>query len=713
MKTHLLSALFAVVLTSFLSAAPPGTTFELVAETGAAVPGMPGVTFASLGTPRLNAAGDVAFRAVLSGTGVGATNDEAIFIRSGNALNVAVIEGGAVDDLPGQTLSGFSEHFNFTDDGEVILIGALSGAGVDASNDGGVFVALSDGSVRTLAREGDSVGATGLVIGAPAFERFAVGGAPPLVVPDRNGDGEPDLIAFRPGGWVRDPLVPGSDRFAMLFLRDGEINVGAQENDVISSVAGARLAAPLALHGPFRAEGAAGPGSEPSPDFFYSTQSSSIVILRQNGANEFHGVFFPGNRTPDGTRRFSSFGNLCVDSLGDRFSFTANIQKPNGAGASQGAYFAPRNGSTFPARELFERNAPVPGKPSFKFGGFDRVALDPFHGGRMLFGFIEKDSTLAGSAFIGGRSALRYIVARSGGVAPDLPDGSRFTSVQYHFGIGASVVKNRAYFFGGFDGPGATPQNNRGLFFSDLARDRAKTRLLVRIGETIQFDSGATRTLADLPNLFTLNIPTGTAGDVRACNAVGHVTFAANFGLASGIIFAAPPAPLLFQPDIKVKSVSGLNTVGEDVYGTSPNDKQKLLIEMARGDEVEIKVTVQNDGTARDSFDVSGKTPAIMETGPNMPRVFIARVFDANGTEISGQMLHPKGKQDYPSDSLDPGGSQEFTFRIKVPASLDKNLLTDGKIKIRLKAVSRNDPEPEEKKKAIDTFDIIVKVTNP
>ncbi len=120
-------------------AAPPGTTFTLLAETGAAVPGLAGVTLASVKASQVNEKGDVAFAATIAGAGVTTGNDNVICVYSGGTLSVAAREGVTVSDLPGLTLGELSPHFTLSEEGELISTGKLAGAAVNGNNDGVIY----------------------------------------------------------------------------------------------------------------------------------------------------------------------------------------------------------------------------------------------------------------------------------------------------------------------------------------------------------------------------------------------------------------------------------------------------------------------------------------------------------------------------------------------------------------------------------------------
>ena len=88
----------AAVAAAFAVSAPAAARDETVALTGTQAPGLPaGVNFSFLaGNPQLNDAGQVAFSSFLAGTGVGSTNDEAIY----RGTTLVARDGNAAPGLP-------------------------------------------------------------------------------------------------------------------------------------------------------------------------------------------------------------------------------------------------------------------------------------------------------------------------------------------------------------------------------------------------------------------------------------------------------------------------------------------------------------------------------------------------------------------------------------------------------------------------------------
>ncbi|MDJ0867680.1 MAG: hypothetical protein QNK03_16370 [Myxococcota bacterium] len=114
--------------------------------------------FLLFGTPRLNALDEVAFTAQVFGSGVTPFNDRGIWgPHAGGPFTLKVREGDAAPGTePGTVFDDFIEVL-LSDAGSVAFLGSLSGPSVVGGNDQGIWLALRDGSLLPLVREGDPV----------------------------------------------------------------------------------------------------------------------------------------------------------------------------------------------------------------------------------------------------------------------------------------------------------------------------------------------------------------------------------------------------------------------------------------------------------------------------------------------------------------------------------------------------------------------------
>lgn len=134
-----------------------GEGLTLFARAGSQAPGMPtGTNFISLGFPNINAAGHLVFSATLTGTNVDGTNDFSLWSEGADgSLSVVAREGDAV---PGAS-SGINFSFFYSpvlnSNGQTAFMGLVSGAGIDDSNDRGIWAEDMFGNVHLIALEGD------------------------------------------------------------------------------------------------------------------------------------------------------------------------------------------------------------------------------------------------------------------------------------------------------------------------------------------------------------------------------------------------------------------------------------------------------------------------------------------------------------------------------------------------------------------------------
>ncbi len=140
----------------------PGSLVLAVRE-GAHAPGTPdGVYFGDLtllsdAAPSLSASGQIAFRAKLTGAGVDAANDEGIWAGPAGSLSLLARSGSHAPDTPDAV--NFASDFNnpvLSPSGQVAFVGFLTGpdVGPENENNSGLWATDPDGNLLLVAREG-------------------------------------------------------------------------------------------------------------------------------------------------------------------------------------------------------------------------------------------------------------------------------------------------------------------------------------------------------------------------------------------------------------------------------------------------------------------------------------------------------------------------------------------------------------------------------
>ncbi|MFN3166892.1 MAG: choice-of-anchor tandem repeat NxxGxxAF-containing protein [Phycisphaeraceae bacterium] len=140
-------------------------TLQLVVRSGEPAPGTgPGVVFRnsfnSFSSIEFNSKGDTAFIAFLDGPGVNETNNTGVWSGSSGSLELIAREG---DAAPGtetgvvfdRLVTPFSDSLALNGSGDVAFTGLLTGTGVDATNDYGIWATDRAGILQLIAREGD------------------------------------------------------------------------------------------------------------------------------------------------------------------------------------------------------------------------------------------------------------------------------------------------------------------------------------------------------------------------------------------------------------------------------------------------------------------------------------------------------------------------------------------------------------------------------
>jgi hypothetical protein len=138
----------------------PGA-IQLVAREGSAAPGTTAVFSSGWSFPRVNTSGVVAFSAAL-GAGANSSNNTGIWSGLPGALSLVARAGNAAPGTPaGVVFSGGMQNWLMLNDaGQVVFRANLTGTGVTTANDAGIW-AGAPGALQLVAREGDAAPGTG------------------------------------------------------------------------------------------------------------------------------------------------------------------------------------------------------------------------------------------------------------------------------------------------------------------------------------------------------------------------------------------------------------------------------------------------------------------------------------------------------------------------------------------------------------------------
>jgi len=206
--------------------AESGVTLGLVARTGDAAPGGGGAVFSFISPPTFNDAGQTAFFASLTGAGVGGTNDSGVWSEGSGAMALVARKG---DPAPG-TAAGvvFNGFFppSLNAAGKVAFTGILTGTGVTGANDWGIW-SDAGGSLELVIREGDPApGIGGGVVLSSVDEVFINGMGHVVFLSGLSGPGV--------GATNNLGLWAGAIGAIDLVVRTGDSAPGAGEGVVFS-----------------------------------------------------------------------------------------------------------------------------------------------------------------------------------------------------------------------------------------------------------------------------------------------------------------------------------------------------------------------------------------------------------------------------------------------------------------------------------------------
>jgi hypothetical protein len=176
------------------------------------------VNFAGASLEELNNAGQIAFRASLTGSGVDRTNDRGIWSEGSGTLALVARTGSQAPDTPSGTNFHYLGRVTLNNAGQTAFLAQLTGSGVDTTNDEGLW-SEGSGTLRLIAREGVQAP------GTPDGVNYGKIGIPRAKL---NDAGQVAFSAWLTGTGVdetNDAAIWATDRTGdlQLIVREGEL----------------------------------------------------------------------------------------------------------------------------------------------------------------------------------------------------------------------------------------------------------------------------------------------------------------------------------------------------------------------------------------------------------------------------------------------------------------------------------------------------------
>jgi hypothetical protein len=494
-----------------------------VAISGQPIPGTRDeATYANFSLPALNAFGQVAFSASLIGRDVNSTNGQGVWSERNGLLTLVARTGepapgapiGAMfSNLPiGRSLRG-SPLLNSA--GQTAFWAAITGVGVDASNDTGIW-SDGSGSLASIVREGDQ--AVGTLDGAKFGDFGQPGSNRQLGLELRlNSAGKTAFSAFLTGGNVN-----GTNDKGLWSSESGSLRLVARTGDPAPGMPTGVNFADMVFAG--------NPQLNAAGQTAFSADLTGIGVNGANGGSvwleesgTFNSIVQTGHSAPGTGRRFVDFSTPVLNSAG-QLAFTGEAGNSSVVGSiTRGIWAADlntvrlvaRSGDSAPGTSVF-----------FNFSSFAfPLTIDAT--GDVAFWTPLSGSGVNNSNNLGiwseGFSGL-HLVARKGNQAAGTPSGVN------HVALSAPTANSmgQVAFSGTLAGGGVDSTNDSGIW----AEDRTGiVRLIAREGELLEVAPGEFRTIA--------SIDFHNGGLPIAFNDFGQLAFWAQFTDGSSGIFVS------------------------------------------------------------------------------------------------------------------------------------------------------------------------------
>ena len=400
-----------------------GGSAALVAREGTQAVGTTAdVEFATLYDLTLNNSGQSVFRAALSGAGVTAANDEGIWSQKQGLLSLIARAGNSAPGTPaGVNFDRFTAGLpSINGTGNVSFRGVVTGAGVTTANDSGLWVERG-GALALLAREGNQ--AAGLEAGV----NYGTFSEPVL-----NSTGQTAFVATLVGG-------PNAKNVAV-FAETANVPVAiVRKGDAAPSVPASSVFANFAS-----------PLFNASNDFAFQATISGPNVLTSNNDGVWikqDGVLKPialeGNAAPGAGAgvNFNGFSNLTINANG-QIAFLGTLIGADVTTANDGGIWATTVSGEL--RLIAREGSPLaPGQVGSVSGLYFAGGSNNEDGQRS--GFNDRGELAFLATYVDGSSRIAVsdaVVASAADFNGDaLVDGGDFLIWQRNLGMAAGALK--------------------------------------------------------------------------------------------------------------------------------------------------------------------------------------------------------------------------------------------------------------------------------
>lgn len=411
-----------IVLTSLLLVGVPAysvkaeVTYRTVILEGDVAPGQGGATFYEFGGipegPVINRKGRVAFYARFSTGETGGRHDFGIWAEGEDGLTLKVKAGEVAPGTNDAIFEYVSDSFMFTNSGDVVFAGDLSGPGITDRNDFG-FWSNKSGSIELIARKRDLAPGTGGAyfsrIGVRAFNGLGQVALHGYLTGQGVGPGNDVGIWSQAGDQLRlvvrsGDIAPGTGGKQYLGEGDPFNQVAMNSMGQIAFSGGAYdLSASTHTYGiwlesggsmrpvVFRGESAPGTNGEVFSSFsrHFLTDSGELIIYaatRKPGysygdrygiwrekAGEMELIAYTGDTAPGSAGRiYTGVGNPFVTADGQILA-GASLDWDDLTDENRTALWVEQNGEL---KMLFRADRYPPGQETARFHAFDNLAIN-------------------------------------------------------------------------------------------------------------------------------------------------------------------------------------------------------------------------------------------------------------------------------------------------------------------------------------------------